>query len=83
MPCGRSFLPSIHIDKSERKPGSVALLDDPKICDDLKEALKLESFFLTKDGWDSNGFLTCQKTLVNDKYEMQGLCVFNRYGYQA
>lgn len=62
-----SFLPAIHIDAFDRKPDSVALLDDPELCKELTKSLKLEHFFLNKEGWDSNGFLTYLQSHIGEK----------------
>jgi hypothetical protein len=63
-----SFLPPIHKDDDERKKNKdksfadVILLEDTETCSELSKALKLEPFFFTKDGWDSNGFFTYRQS---------------------
>ncbi|KAH6981644.1 hypothetical protein BKA56DRAFT_672449 [Ilyonectria sp. MPI-CAGE-AT-0026] len=58
------FLPKIHVDEGDRPkddPDFPILLDDREVCSELTTHLHLDPLFLTKEAWDSNGFLLGQQ----------------------
>ena len=59
-----SFLPPIAAD-AQASPEQRALCDDPELCKELVRDLRLDPFFMTRDAWNSNGFLLSQQNWGN------------------
>jgi hypothetical protein len=76
--CDDSFLPDIYLDPGDRPVGDPTfgvLVDDPEVCKELTRNLFLDEMFLTKEAWDSNGFLMTRVSsdtagiIIHSKYD--------------
>ncbi|CAG7556360.1 unnamed protein product [Fusarium equiseti] len=55
------FLPPIHGENDNGGSRLTTLLDDPAICRELTQHLRLDPLFLTAEAWNSNGFVMRQQ----------------------
>jgi hypothetical protein len=80
----RSFVPPIRLDDDERNanPNASELVEDGPLCKDLSDKLNIDPYFLTKDGWDSNGFLLSRRVDSAPLGKAFGMSIFyTRYIY--